>query len=224
MQVKELKEICKLVGVSGLIDEFTITKDGHVFGFDAAKTLLADLKYNIVIPYNIYITNIKGINEVLTKFTDDAIVEISENQLHFIKDDQFYKIPLAIYEESKFNLPMFTENDYQVIAENIDYNILNMLGKLRAQSLTDETYYLYVVDNKLMFRVGDEIGSHGGKFIGITKKCTSNETIHFTMNISECFKKISTNANINIFFGKLMMIESNTEKYNVKYYLAPRTE
>lgn len=224
MIVDELKNICKLVSISGLIDEFTICKDGHILGFDIAKTIIVDMKYNITLPCDISISNVNGVNEVLSKFPDNTNIEILENQLHIVKDTKFYKILLKPFEKLKLNIPIFTENDYQVIAKNIDNKILNNLGKLRVQSLTDEYYYLYVKDKNLMFRVGDENSSHGGDSIGIIEKCTSNEIIIFTMNISETFKNILTNANISIIFGKLMMIECSSEKYNVKYYLAPRVE
>ncbi len=224
MIVKELKEICKLVSMSGLIDEFTILKDGHIVGVDIPKTAVVDLKYNIEIPKDICITNVKGVKEVLDKFSDDTNIEIVDDILNIVNGDKFYKIPLKNNEKPKFNLPTLTENDYQVIAEGIDHNIINELGKLRAQSLTDDLYYLYVINNELMMRVGDETAVHGGDFIGNTKKCTSNETMKLTMNVSECFKSISTTANINLFFGKLMMIECRTEKYNVRYYLAPRVD
>ncbi len=224
MIVKELNEICKLVNVFGAIDEFTISKDGDVLGINNAKTLLVNIKYNVKLSEDIIITNIKGIMEALTKFPEDIDIEIVKNQLCIVKDYRTYEIPLKVYEESKFKLPVINKNDYQVIAENIDYKILNDLGKFRAQSLVDEYYYLYVIDNKLMFRVGNETSARGADIVGDTQKCTSNETIIFTMNLSECFKTISTNANINILFGKLMMIECTNDQYKLQYYLAPRIE
>jgi len=221
MIVSELKEICKLVNMSRVIDEFTILKDGHIVGVDIPKTVVVDLKYDIKLSKDICITNVKGVSETLGKFSDDTNIEIVDDRLNLVKGDKFYKIPLKNNEEPKFNLPTLTEDDYQVIAEGIDHNILNELGKLRTQSLTDELYYFYVIDNKLMMRIGDETSAYGGNFIGNTKKCTSNETMKLTMNVSECLKSISTMSNIKLCFGILMMIECNTEKYNVKYYLAP---
>lgn len=224
MQIKELKEICKLVNMGGLIDEFNILKDGHILGVDSAKTAVADLQYKIELPRNIYITNLKGLGEVLDKFTDDTNIEILEDRLHIESGKKSANIILKVSTESQFKIPELIEDNYEIIVESVDHNILNKLGKFRPSQLINELYYLYVLDNILMMRIGNESETNVGDEIGVIKKCTSNDTIKFTQNISECFKNISTTANINIYMGKLMMIECKTDKYAVKYYLAPRVE
>jgi len=221
MKIKDLREICKLVGTNGLIDEFTISTDGHIFCADAALTFIADLKYNIELPKEIGITNVKGIDEILSKFTDDTDIEIIEDKLHISNGDKFANIPLKVVNPTKVALP---QEGYEIITENIDHNIFNKLGKMRPQSLINEVYYFYMIDDKLMFRVGEDSEYNIGDIVGITTKTVPNAAIKFTMNISECFKNIVTTASINILIDKLMMLECNTEKYNIKYYLAPRVE
>lgn len=224
MKIGEFKDICRIVNTNGLIDEFVIKKDGHVIGVDAAKTFVADLKYNIELPKDIGVTNVKGIKEILSKFTDDTEVEILEDKLHIVSGTKFANIPLNTVSEAQFQLPQLTEDDYQVIAEGIDHNIFNTLGKMRPDAIINEVYYFYVSDGKILYQVGEDGQCNMGDLLAIPKKFVPNATVKFTMNVSECFKSITTTANLYILIDKLAMIESKVEKYTIRYYLAPRVD
>ena len=146
MLVKELKEICKLISTNGLIDEFIMTKDGHAMGIDVAKTFMVDLQFNTHLSEDINISNIKGLDQLLSGFTPETDVEIVNNKLHMInvingiKSTKFADMSLKLYEPLSFNVPNFPITDYKVKVDVSDHNILNELGKMRPNALINEDY------------------------------------------------------------------------------------
>jgi hypothetical protein len=232
MQVKDLKEICQLMSACGLVDEFHMKKNGHIVGTDAGKTFLVDLQYNMELPEDISITNLKGVQEMLNTFKDDAKINIVDNRIVITDlndNDENGKIVLTTIDIPNFKIPELTNSDFEIIVDEVDHNILNSISKSRPQTLINELYYLFVENGKLKLRIGEADGDQRNKRIGITNSTTTN-VAKFTMNLSECFKNITTNTSIKIITSKFMLVEAkgvnadNTEKYNIKYYLAPRVE
>ena len=223
MKVSDLKEIYKLMNCGGLIDEINIKPDGTIVGVDAGKTFIASLKYPITIPNELCLQNIKGIVGIAEKFSDCELSEV-DGRLHINEGKKFAHLLLKAPTTLGFNLPEYTNENYDVIITGVPHTTLNALGKFRADSLVNELYYFFIQDDDLMLRIGSEDSHVVGDIVAKATKSKSTFSSKFTMNVSECFKNIFTNANIYMIQDKIMIVECVTEKYTVRYYLAPRVD
>ena len=159
----------------------------------------------------------------MDKFSDIEL-NIIDNRLVLRDGTKFGNIILKEPVDLGINLPEITEDDSDVVIKDIDHGILNTLGNIRADTLINEQYYFFIEDNKLIMRAGSEDENNVGDEIGICIKSIPDLMTKFTMNIDKCFKSIVTNVNIYIIKDKVMVVECNTDTYNLKYYLAPRVD
>lgn len=222
MNVKELKEICEIVSVKGLIDNFILRKDGKVIAYDAAKSICVDLDYHSIdLTQDIGIGNVSGMLETFDRFRDDTPVEIENNKI-VLRGTATANITLqAIGSPDKtVNL---TQEDYVIVTEVIDYKVLNELAKLRVRSLMNEVYFFYIENGKLVMRIGEEDENNiAHPIIDVVK--SSDDAMRLTMNVPECFGNIRSNAVIAIALDKAMLVTITHERYTVNYFLALSVE
>ena len=229
MKVAELHQIYKLMNSGGLIGEITIEpqEDGtiKVIGADAAKTFFTIFKSKVpvTIAKKISIENIKGIDEIAKKFTNSELT-IIDNKLHMSEGTKFANIILKEAQDLGINLPPLTDDHFDIISRNIDHNRLKALGGIRSDSVINEEYHFYIMDENLFMRAGGVSDNNIGDSVSKCDKSTPEFTIKFTMNVSPCFSNIFTNASIYMIKDKIMIVECDTETYNVRYHLAPRVD
>ena len=227
MKVGNFKEICGLISACGLIDEFHIDANNHFIGYDAGKTFVADLEYDNDLPAGTSIINVKGMIQTFNLFADDVEVVLANGRLNIDDGDTVASIVLSASEPLKITIPSLTDEDYEIIVNNVDYKRLNSISRLRPEAIINEYYFLFVADSKLMIHIGEDSGSYVGKRIAEIApgdKADSSKVAKYTMNVSECLKNIRTNATIKIISDKIMSVYSKTETYKVAYHLAPRVD
>jgi hypothetical protein len=230
MKIADLKEVCELISTDNRINDMSINDEGHFIGIDSGKTLIVDVNYaNHDLPYNINISNVTGLIQLLNRFDNDSDCNIFDGKLRVSMGDRFTTTPLSAIELPKFNLPKLTNDDYDIIVNKIDSKLLNVTSTLRPTAIVNEYYAIFVVDNKLMIHIGDDSGTViGDKIVDINPengdKFDSSKIAKYSKNVAECFKTVNGEISIKIVTDKIMIVESITEKYRAIYNLAPRVD
>ena len=227
MKVGAFKEICGLMSACGLIDEFHTDENKHFIGYDSGKTFVADLEYDNDLPAGTNIINVKGMIQTFNLFADDVEVVLADGRLKINDGDVTASMVLSASEPTKINIPKLDVTDYDIVINNVERKTLNSVSRLRPEAIINEYYFLFVENGKLMIRIGDADGSHVGRKIADVvdgDKADSSKVAKYTMNVSECFKNIKTNATIKIISDKIMSVCSKTETYTVTYHIAPRVD
>jgi len=227
MKVGQFKEICRLVSACGLVDEFSINENGHFIGTDSGKTFIADLEYPHNLPVKTNIINVKGMMQTFNLFKDDVDVELVDGRIKIDDGITFASIVLSAAEPTKFNLPPLTDDDYDIIVNKVNHKSFNDIARLRPEAMINEYYFLFTSKNRLMLHIGEDSGSFvGTKITDLVEgdKSDDSKMAKYTMNVSECFKNIKTDASIKIIADKIMTVNCAPGPYNVTYYLAPRVD
>lgn len=222
MKFEELKEILELTSVNGLINEAMIKKDGTINAVDPSKTIVVDIKYKTEIDNDIGIGNIAGLTEVLSKFTNNALISVVDNKLHIEEGKRFANVTLSQVEQ--YFIKSIPEESSTIICKNINPEILHKLSKLRPEKVIDSNYFLTSINKEIYLNVGKKEEENDiGDIVG-NNELNTNESAYFTMNITEAFKSVKAPTNIYYIPGMMLKLEYSTDKYEVKYYLAPRIE
>jgi len=228
MNVKEFRELCKYASMGGLVNECYIAEKTAT-AINIERTAISIIEHDIKISQPIFISNIAVRIDEISEYDDNQEIVIDNNRLCInISKTDFYSVPLAMVEEPKHKITKLPDESYQVIAKNIDHNIINSISKSIKKSM-ESLYVFQVIGDDLCIVIGENISATKNKLIGKVQKHIDNSSFKFVMNIQECCKNL--NHTVDIYFTDIgkrhMLMECNINDSNihkVQYFIAATVE